>query len=321
MKCPVVYDPSATCPRWEQFLPEIFENDAELISYVQCAVGYSLTADVSEQCIFLAYGEGANGKSTFLKTIGRVLGDYSCNLPFSAFEIGGRSSIPNDIAALVGKRIVTSVETNEATRLNEGRIKALTGGDPITARYLYGEFFTFQPVAKFWLAFNDKPRVVDDSHGFWRRIRLIPFVHRFEGQQDDKHLDKKLIAEAPGILNWALKGGLDWQKTGLVTPEAVEIATVEYREESNSAAAFINDRCCIEVGSWVSSGDLFAAYCKWSKEQDEEYPLDRRAFSIRISKIAGVLPKKTGKERTRGWSGIKLKGTAAGDFLRPPSLP
>jgi putative DNA primase/helicase len=317
MTCPVVYDSSATCPRWEQFLRQIFGDDPELISYIQCAVGYSLTADVSEQCIFLAFGEGANGKSTFLKTISRVLGDYSRNLPFSAFEIGGRSSIPNDIAALVGKRIVTSVETNEATRLNEGRIKALTGGDAITARYLYAEFFTFQPVAKFWLAFNDKPRVVDNSHGFWRRIRLIPFVHTFNGKQADKHLDQKLIAEAPGILNWAIKGALEWRKTGLVTPAVVEMSTVEYREESNSVAMFIDDCCCIEAGCWVSSGDLFAAYCIWAKRQDEEYLLDRRAFSIRISKLAGVLLQRTGKERTRGWSGIKLKGSATGDYLRP----
>jgi putative DNA primase/helicase len=319
MSCPVVYDSSATCPRWEQFLCEIFNNDAQLISYIQRAVGYSLTADVSEQCIFLAHGEGANGKSTFLKTISRVLGDHSCNLAFSAFEIKGRSSIPNDIAVVAGKRLVTSVETNEATRLNEGRIKALTGGDPVTARFLYGEFFTFQPVAKFWLAFNHKPRVVDDSHGFWRRIHLIPFVHIFSGAQKDKHLDQKLFAEAPGVLNWAVRGCLDWQRDGLVVPLVVEAATNEYREESNSVAAFLDDQCCIEPGSWASSGELFAAYCKWTEEQDEEYPLDRRAFGIRISKVEGVLSKKLGKERTRGWSGIKLKGMEVAALLCPPS--
>jgi putative DNA primase/helicase len=319
MSCPVVYDPSATCPRWEQFIREIFDNDAQLISYIQRAVGYSLTADVSEQCIFLAYGEGANGKSTFLKTISRVLGDHACNLAFSAFEIKGRSSIPNDIAVVAGKRLVTSVETNEATRLNEGRIKALTGGDPVTARFLYGEFFTFQPVAKFWLAFNHKPRVVDDSHGFWRRIHLIPFIHIFSGPEKDKQLDHKLFAEAPGVLNWAIRGCLDWQKDGLVVPPIVEAATNEYREESNSVAAFLDDRCCIDSGGWASSGDLFAAYCKWADEQDEEYPLDRRAFGIRISKVEGVVSKKLGKERTRGWSGIKLKGTEAVAFLCPPN--
>jgi putative DNA primase/helicase len=214
---------------------------------------------------------------------------------------------------------VTSVETNESTRLNEGRIKALTGGDPITARFLYGEFFTFQPVAKFWLAFNHKPRVVDDSYGFWRRIHLIPFVHIFAGQQEDKQLDRKLFAEAPGILNWAIRGCLDWQQSGLSVPQAIEVATKEYREESDSVAAFLDDRCCVGPGGWVSSGDLFAAYCKWTKEQDEENPLDRRAFTTRIARVEGVLSKRSGKERTRGWGGIQLKQTEGGTFLCPPN--
>src|SRR5262249_4534420 len=200
----IQFDSSARCPRWNQFLVEVFEDNQELIDFVQRAVGYSLTGDTSEQCLFLNFGGGSNGKSTFLEVLRRVAGGYGHNMPFSTLEIKARTSIPNDVAALAGRRLVTASETNESVRLNEERVKALTGCDAITARFLNKEFFTFHPVAKFWLAFNHKPRVADDSHGFWRRIRLIPFLHEFKDTARDKHLLEKLLAEAPGILVWAV---------------------------------------------------------------------------------------------------------------------
>jgi putative DNA primase/helicase len=162
----------------------------------------------------LCHGEGANGKSTFLSAIAYVLGSYACNLPFSAFELVARSTIPNDVATLPGRRFVTAIETDESARLNEARIKALTGCDLITARSLYNRFFTFKPVAKFWLAFNHRPVVADSSHGFWRRVHLIPFVRQFNPQAEP-NLEGTLRAEAPGILAWAVQGCLDWQKLGL----------------------------------------------------------------------------------------------------------
>jgi putative DNA primase/helicase len=152
----VPFNPSSKAPRWEQFFDQIFGGNQELIDYVQRAAGYSLTGDVSEQVLFLAYGTGANGKSTFLEVLRHIIGTYAYNLPFSAFELKARSAIPNEIAALSAKRFVTAIETNESAELNEGRIKALTGSDPITARFLYREFFTFIPTSKYWLAFNHK---------------------------------------------------------------------------------------------------------------------------------------------------------------------
>jgi putative DNA primase/helicase len=157
----MAFDPDAKSPRWDRFLSEIFDGSSELISYVHRAVGYSLTGQTSEQCFFCCYGEGANGKSTFLNAIRNVLGSYAFNLPFSAFELADRSSVPNDVATLPGRRFVTAIETDESARLNEVRIKALTGGDVITARLLYREYFSFRPVAKFWLAFNHPPIVAD----------------------------------------------------------------------------------------------------------------------------------------------------------------
>jgi putative DNA primase/helicase len=167
MSTAVAFDREATCPRWQRFLVEVFVHP-ELVTYIQRAIGYSLTGDVSEQCLFLGYGAGANGKGTFTKTLMGMLGEYAYNMPFSTIELHARAAIPNDLAALVGRRFVVASETNDGSRLNEARVKALTGCDPITARFLHSEFFTFEPCAKFWLSVNHKPVVRDDSYGFWR---------------------------------------------------------------------------------------------------------------------------------------------------------
>lgn len=183
----------------------------DLVRFVQRAVGYSLSGATGEQCLFLLYGTGADGKGTFTNQLKRVLGDYGWNMPFATIEAKDRAAIPNDLAALAGRRFVVASETNDGTRLNEGRIKALTGSDPITARFLHGEFFEFEPVAKFWLSVNHKPVVRDESHGFWRRIRLIPFMKTFP---INPTLGDRLHTKAPGILAWAVRGCLHWQREG-----------------------------------------------------------------------------------------------------------
>jgi putative DNA primase/helicase len=217
---PVNFDPEASCPRWLRFLDEIFGGDVALIDFIAKAVGHSLTGDISEQCVFICHGSGANGKSVFLSVLRGLAGAYVYNAPFATFELSNRNSIPNDLAALAGARLVTSSETNDGSRLNEARFKALSGGDPITARFLNAEFFTFVPEAKFWLAVNHRPRVEDLSHGFWRRVRLVPFTRTFDADQD-KGLPAKLLRELPGILSWAVNGCLAWQREGLDAPPAV----------------------------------------------------------------------------------------------------
>jgi putative DNA primase/helicase len=222
MHTDVVFDPRAACSRWVRFLDDIFGADRELIGYIQRVVGYCLTGDTTEQVTFLCHGAGANGKSTFLNVVRHVLGDYAYDLPSSTFELKARSANTNDIAALPKRRFVTSLETNEAAPLNEARLKLLTGCDPVSARKLYREFFSFIPTAKFWLATNHRPPVSDDSPGFWRRVRVILFLQQFVGQRADKDLVAKLKAEAPGILRWALEGCLEWQRQGLGLPAAVQ---------------------------------------------------------------------------------------------------
>jgi putative DNA primase/helicase len=307
LRASVPYDPSAKCPRFEQFLREVFRDDRELIGFVQRAIGYSLTGAVTEQCLFLCYGEGANGKSKLLEAIRHVIGGLAHNLPFSAFELAGRSTIPNDLAGLVSKRFVTSAETNENVRFNEARLKALSGGDTLTARFLYGEFFSFEPTAKFWLAFNHKPRVTDDSHGFWRRIRLVPFMAKFEGSQDDKGLPDKLKAEARGILNWAVQGCLSWQSEGLGEPSAVNAATKAYREESDPLAEFLDEQFERSPKGRVPSSLLCEAYGEWAQANGEER-LAPRALASRLGSRGFTAGRDVlDGRRVRVWCGLKRR--------------
>ena len=302
----IAFDPSAQCSRWLQFLSEVFGDDQSLIEYIRQAVGYSLTGHTSEQCLFLLYGSGANGKSTFLEVVRRVVGGLAYNLPFSALELISRSSIPSDIAAMAGKRFVTAIETSESARLNEARIKMLTGSDPVTARRLYGEFFTYAPAAKLWLAFNHLPEVQDDSHGFWRRIRLIPFLQRFDGSAIDKDLLAKLLVEAPGILVWAVQGALMWLRKGLgEPPAAVREATEAYRCESDPLEEFIAG-CLVSPGARATAGGIWEIYQKWEKENRVCSPLSRRAFSHRLE-AKGFKKERYGHQRTWTWLGISLR--------------
>lgn len=302
------FDPDAQCPRWQQFLTEVF-GDEELIDWLHRALGYSLSGDTSEQCIFIGYGIGSNGKGVFCTAIHAALSDYAYSSPFSTFELYQRANIPNDLAALEFKRFVNSSETNDDTRLNEARIKAISGCDPITARYLHQEFFTFWPHLKLWLFVNHKPKVVDDSFGFWRRVRLIPFTKQFKDDADDKNLRDKLRAEAPGILAWLIQGCLEWQKRGLEPmPACVKAATLEYQQESDILTGFISDKCIEHPSATIKASELYSAYRNWCeaegiREKDKEY-MNATTFGRRMKE-------KYHKERRGGvvyYYGISLAG-------------
>lgn len=316
MATKVSYDSNATCPRWVQFIEEVFEGNEELIHYVQKAVGYSITGLMSEQVVFFGFGTGSNGKSVFFKTISSILGDYAYDAPASLFQrTYGGSSNTNDLASIEFKRFLVSSETLSTSKLNEQRIKGLTGGDNATARYLYSEFFTFSPTCKPWLFINHKPMVDDDSYGFWRRVRLIPFDRTFSQGEQDKNLTQELEKEYSGILNWMLEGCVMWQKEGLnPTPEIVKLATQEYREENDELSEFVADKC-IENGN-AKASELFKIYQEWA---EKEQGLKGKDIMSRVMFGKRISDKYSKKHYKNGWfyKGISLVGDGFSHISEP----
>jgi putative DNA primase/helicase len=280
----VAYDPSAKCPRWLQFLGEIFSLDVALIDFIQRAVGYSLTGDTREQCLFILYGNGANGKSTFLEIVRMLLGPHAITTPFSTFMVQRNVGAPrNDLAALVGARLVLASEAGQDASFDEAVIKQVTGQDVISARFLYGEFFEYKPQFKIWLATNYKPVIRGGDDAIWRRIRLIPFNEQFKGDKRDSMLPAKLKAELPGILAWAVRGCLDWRTNGLGIPSIVKTATTEYRDESDQVGRFLSEQCMTGERCTVSGKCLYQACIDFCGQQGERY-LANNLFAAQIAK-------------------------------------
>lgn len=302
---PVDFDPEATAPRWEAFLSEVFTGDETLIRFVQKAMGYTLTGDMREQVFFIAYGGGANGKSTLLNTVRRVMGDYAANTPFSTFEADNQNKYGNDMAALKGSRFVTAIESEQDKRLAEARVKTIIGGDPVTCRFLYGEYFTMEPTFKVWLAVNHRANIREQNPGMWRRILPIPFTQSFEGRAD-KTLAGKLEAEAPGILNWMLDGLRLWKEQTLEPiPDSVLDAKAEYKRDMDTLGEWIEERATVAEGVSALSSELYADYRAWSEQRGESrYTLGLKGFSIQLGE-RGFKKKHTKK----GWvfEGIGLE--------------
>lgn len=300
------YNPEATCERWLQFLDEIFNGDNELIGYIQRAVGYCLTGDTREQKLFLLHGGGNNGKSVFLDVLTSLLGDYAGNASFETFDANKRSESTNDLAALRGKRFVTVIETEDGKRLAEARVKSVTGQDPITCRFLYGEFFTYRPGYKIWLAMNHLPAIRGTDKGIWRRIQLIPFNQDFTGRED-KILSQTLHSELDGILQWALEGLRQWWQRGLDTPSIVTNATAKYRAESDQTGRWISD-AMVQVSSVsVTVALAYNCYKSWCEANGET--------AMSQSKLSRVLLEKGADQsiirNQRTWIGLGIRADEA----------
>lgn len=298
----IEYDPHAKCPTWVNFLESIMKDEQdnvkyELIDFLQKAIGYTLTGDTSEQVAFFLWGTGRNGKSTFINIIKEILGDYGKQTNSDTFTSKMHDSgINNDIARLHGSRFVSAVESEDGQKLSEALIKQLTGGEPITARFLRKEFFEFTPEFKIFFTTNHKPIVKGDDEGIWRRIRLIPFTHTIPKDHVDKQLPEKLRAELPGILRWAVEGCLKWQQEGLGEPEEVRNATDEYKEEMDLLSNFLDECCVIIPTAKVAVNEIHKAYMKWA-EENGEYPMKQRAFSSRLQ-MRGFSKRKSTGNRT-----------------------
>ncbi len=299
---PVRYDGDAGCPTWDTFLSEITSGDRELITFLQRAAGYALTGDTREQVVFIAYGSGANGKSTFINHVLTMMGDYGKQTPSSTLTTR-RSAIPNDVAALHGARLAAAVETDEGQRLSEALIKQLSGGDRVSARFMRGEWFEFEPQFKVWLSTNHKPAIRGSDHGIWRRIRMIPFVVTIPDDRQDKALPEKLQAESSGILRWAVDGCLAWQRDGLGLPASVKTATNEYRSEMDAIEQFIEDRCVTGRVYHATAADLYLEYQRWCVDNGE-YTASKRKFGTRLAERG--FKKGRGSGGIRKWDGIGL---------------
>ena len=269
--CPVIYDDSASCPEWLKFLHRIFQGHIRVINFVRRAAGYSLTADTSEQVLFLLHGNGANGKSTLVETLMAMLGDYALMTPSETLLVRRNDGTPNDLARLKGARLVAALETEDGRRLAESRVKQMTGGDRIPARFLHGEWLDFHPDFKVWLATNHRPRIRGSDHAIWRRIRLIPFDYQIPEVDRDRRFGERLRSdELPGILRWALMGCLAWQASGLGTPEEVTRATEEYRSESDHLGRFVEENCVLDAQLNVRGQTLYSAYRSWASDCGED---------------------------------------------------
>ncbi|MDR1802840.1 MAG: hypothetical protein LBQ94_04480 [Treponema sp.] len=251
----VRYDKGADCPLWKQFIREIMDYKGDLIGFLQTAAGWAVSGDISEQAMFILYGTGANGKSTFLNVIMGILGDYAISTYAETFMKRNNDTATNDIARLRGTRFVTTPETEQGKRLSEHLIKQATGNDQLTARFLYGEYFNFVPTFKIFMASNHKPVIKGTDHGIWRRIKLIPFTTTIANEKQDRYLEQKLKEEKSGILNWLIEGVLRWRKEGLNTPPVVLNATDEYRGEMDVIGNFIRKRCVQKPGAMIRARD------------------------------------------------------------------
>jgi len=268
---PVTYDPQATAPTWEAFLRRIMAGNESMIDFLQRAVGASLPAHTREQVLLILHGSGANGKTTFVRTVLAMLGDYGASAePQTLMARRNDDGVRNDIADLCGARCVATSETASGKRLDEALVKRLTGGDPVKARFLFHEFFTFTPAWRTWLATNHKPEVRGTDHAIWRRLRLVPFDVTIPDAEQDKDLPAKLETELSGILNWAMAGCVAWQNVGLEAPEEVTKATEGWRDDSDIVRRFTDERCCFGETLWCASADLRAAFIEWCREEDEK---------------------------------------------------
>ena len=296
------FDPDAGCPRWERFLEEVFTKadltpDRDLIEYIRRLVGYSLTGSVREQMLAILYGTGRNGKGVFTNTLRYMLGDYGWVTPAELLLSKRSDAHPTGLAALWGRRVVVSAETDQGRRLDESLIKNLTGGDPIAARRMREDYWEFAPEFKLMLATNYKPEIRGTDEGIWRRIHCIPFLRTIDPADADDSLEDTLRDEWPGILAWAVRGCLAWQDGGLCPPGAVVEATRSYRREQDAIQRFI-DECCDTSSrlEQVAAAKLYNAYKAWCETTGEHQvtatvfgtELNTRGFTKDLQRIATI---------------------------------
>lgn len=302
---------AADCPLWLKFLAEATGSDVDLTRFLQQWAGYCLTGITREHALVFVYGPGGNGKSVLASTLTGILQDYAVTAAVDTFMASKGDRHPTDLAMLRGARLVTASETEEGRSWAESRIKQLTGGDPITARFMRRDFFTYQPLFKLVLVGNHQPVLRNVDEAMRRRVNIVPMTRK--PAQPDPDLEEKLKAEWPGILRWMIQGCLDWQQNGLVRPMSVTAATQAYFEDQDLFGQWLEDMCEIKLDAnylWERTTDLYASWSAYAKAAGE-HPGSLKTFGPAMLRH-GLKPYRT--KQVRGWSGIRLKvASAPGD--------
>lgn len=294
--------PGGDCPRFLAFLDRITGRDAELQAYLRRAIGYALTGDTREHALFFMHGKGANGKSVLLSTVSGIVGAYQRTAPIETFTASNTDRHPTDLAGLRGARLVTATETEEGRRWADSKIKQLTGGDTVSARFMRQDYFDYKPAFKLFIAGNHKPSLRSVDEAIRRRFHLIPFAVTIPAEERDGELTEKLKAEWPGILAWLIEGCLEWQTEGLRPPTAVIDATAAYLESEDAVAAWIADRCERDASKWEASAALFASWTAWAEGAGENAGSQRRFAQTLESRGFQPQPMRHG----RGFLGLRI---------------
>ncbi len=313
---PLSYDAAARAPGWDAFLTRIFAGNARLSAFLQRALGSALTDDTSDQVFFILWGQGANGKSTLIKTLMRILDGYAGQMATETLlrQRGGDAMLGlNDLATLHGTRFVAAMEADMGRPLAEALVKQLTGGDTIKVKRLYRDVFPIEPTFKVFLSTNHRPEIRGTEHAIWQRVRLISFTVTIPEAEQDKHLFERLSAEAPGILAWAVAGCLAWQCEGLGAPEEVRTATTAYRTEQDVVGRFLAERCVMEASGRIGAAQMARVYRAWAETTGED-ALSAKALKAHL--VAQGLKQKT---TAQGAFWLGLRPRAPREPLSPPS--
>jgi putative DNA primase/helicase len=295
-------EPGGECPMWMRFLDEVTAGDVDLQSYLRRIAGYSMTGLTTEHVLFFLYGTGFNGKGVFLDTLLGVWNDYAMVAPMDMFVESPTDRHPTELAMLRGVRLVIAQEVGEGRHWDEAKLKALTGGDRIRARFMRQDFFEFVPKFKLMIAGNHKPSLRGVDEAIRRRIHLIPFTVTIPESRRDRDLAKKLRAEWPGILMWALGGCLEWQRVGLAPPDAVTAATENYLLAEDSFGCWIDERCVTGPERFGVGAHLWQSWRAWA-EAAKEQTGTRKSFAQTLEARGYEAGK---KRHERGYKGIDL---------------
>ncbi len=304
--CNASYRPEAAATVFLQFLARIFRTHPTLIDFMQRAIGYAASGSTREQCLIFLYGRGANGKTTLMDAAMHALGDYAAKAdPDLLMARDGSAAHPCNVADLLGRRMVVCAETNDGKRFDESRLKDLVGETRLKARFMRQDFFEFLATHKIFIYSNHKPTVRGTDHGFWRRMKLVPFVETIPDEEKDSDLLSKLKAEADGILTWIVAGAVAWHRNGLAIPQEVVAATSAYRNEMDSIGAFLAERC-VEGEKTVSyAANLYAAYSAWCAASGE-HVLSQRRLGTTLAERGYISSRDSYSGRSM-WTGIGLK--------------